>query len=86
MSRNVIDRETAVSIMQEHVTAEEKHWGVNSFYAQMARDYMNKRLEKYDAGEVIPISKQRYIQNGIEFEDVMMSDGSIQTWNYGYID
>lgn len=86
MSRNVIDRETVVSIMQEHVTAEEKHWGVNSFYAQMARDYMNRRLEKYDAGEVIPISKQRHIEDGLDFEDVLMSDGSVQTWCYGYID
>ena len=80
------DKATVLEFLQHNFEIVEKHWGPNSFYTIQARKYMEKLIEQYDAGEVIPVHSCRYIEDGIEFEDVLMSDETTQTWNYGYID
>ena len=79
-------RENIVRILSDKVEATAAQWGENYIYTRWAKDKMASDLAKYDAGEVIPVETDTYIENSIEYERVYMSDGTVQTINYGYID
>ena len=79
-------RDNIVRILDAQVEATAAQWGENYIYTRWAKDKMASDLAKYDAGEVIPVETDTYIENSIEYERVYMSDGTVQTINYGYID
>ena len=79
-------RDDIVRILDAKVEATAAQWGENYIYTRWAKDKMESDLAKYDAGEVITVETDTYIENCTEYERVYMSDGSVQTINYGYID
>lgn len=82
----VYTREDIVQILGEQVEATAAQWGENYIYTRWAKDKMMSDLAKYDAGEVIVVETDTYIEHGVENEVVFMSDGTVQVVNYGYID
>lgn len=79
-------RDDIIRILNAQVEATAAQWGENYIYTRWAKDRMETQLAKYDAGEVIPVETETYIENSTEFEKVYMSNGTVQTVNYGYID
>lgn len=79
-------RDDIVRILDEQVEATAAQWGENYIYTRWAKDARDEKLRRYDAGEVIPVETDTYIENCTEYERVFMSNGTVQTVNYGYID
>lgn len=79
-------REEIVSKLNADVAKEEKHWGVNSFWADMARNARERKLADYDSGKAIVVETEPYCENHMDFEDEYMSDGTVRTACYGFYD
>ena len=79
-------REDIVRILDNEIEATAARWGENNFYTTCAKNHKQKLLAEYDEGKIIPVETETYIENATEYETVFMSDGSVQTVNYGYID
>lgn len=82
----IYTRDDIVRILSDKVEATAAQWGENYIYTRWAKDKMTSDLAKYDAGKVIPVETETYIENSTEYEKVYMSDGTVKTVNYGYID
>lgn len=79
-------RDDIVRILNELVEATAAQWGENYIYTRWAKDRMETQLATYDAGGVISVETETYIENSTEYEKVYMSDGTVRTINFGYID
>lgn len=88
--RKPLSRDEVVTMLNVKVEATEKQWGKDYIYSKWARENRDKLLEKFDAGEVIPVRTVQYNSsygNGTgDYEDVLYSDGSVKTCCYGYLD
>lgn len=88
--REPLNEQEVLQFLNEHVEAEEKHWGKDYTYAIWAREARDKNIEKFKAGEVIPVKTISYVDsygNGCgDFEDTLFSDGHVETACFGYLD
>lgn len=80
---------TYAELIEEYnkqVAALEKRWGASYFYPVQARKAFDRLLNRFNCGEVVEVYSSNYIEDGISFADVMMSDGTVKTICYGYWD
>ena len=88
--RKPLTEQEVIELLQEHVDATEKQWGVDYIYSEWARENRDKKLEEYRNGKVIEVKRESYVDkygNGCgDYEDVLYSDGTVKTCCYGYLD
>ena len=76
--------------LDRHVKEVEDRWGPTNFYAERARDWRDKTISKYRAGEVVAVDSYEYnakYGNGTgAYERTLYSDGTIRDGCYGYLD
>lgn len=89
-SREPLTREEVIQYLNQKVESTEKQWGVDYIYSKWARERRDELIGKYDAGEVIPVLTEEFVDsygNGCgSFEDTLYSDGTVKTACYGYLD
>ena len=88
--RAPLSEEEVLNYLNQKVEAEERHWGVDYIYARWARENRDKQMEKFRAGEVVPVLSISYVDkygNGSgDYEDTLYSDGHVETACFGYLD
>lgn len=89
-SREPLTEQEVWDYLSIKVDREEKQWGKDYIYSQWAREYRDKQMAKFKAGEVVEVHTESFVDsygNGCgNFEDVLYSDGSVKTACYGYLD
>jgi hypothetical protein len=85
-----MDRNEVIRLLDEKVLATEKQWGMNYIYSEWAREDRDKKIEEFDAGKVILVKKEPFVDNygnGTgDYEREIYSDGTVKTICYGYSD
>lgn len=89
-SREPLTEQEVWDYLSIKVDREEKQWGKDYIYSRWAREYRDKQMAKFKAGEVVEVHTESFVDsygNGCgNFEDVLYSDGSVKTACYGYLD
>lgn len=89
-SREPLTRQEVVDFLEEGVEKERRHWGEDYIYTRWAKEYRDKQLEKFDAGEVVAVKTESFVDsygNGCgDYSDTLYSDGHVETACYGYLD
>jgi hypothetical protein len=88
--RDPLTEEEVIAMLDEEVADTVKQWGEDYIYSRWARENREKKLEKFRNGEVIEVKCVSYSAaygNGTgNYDDVLMSDGTVKTYCYGYYD
>ena len=77
-------REAIEEIFEQRVQAAAKQWGEQDYWTKSAMDDKDRALKAYDEGKVIVVEKEPYHENGMDWEKVYYSDGSVKNVCYGY--
>lgn len=89
-SREPLTRAEVLEYLNKNVEAKAKQWGEDYIYTEWARRARDKKLAQFDNGEVVEVYTVGYCDsygNGTgNYEDVLMSDGTVKTCCYGYYD
>lgn len=76
--------------LDRRVERQKEQWGEGNFYVTQAENYCDEALARFRRGEVIEVDSYDYRDsygNGTgDYAKCLMSDGTIQTACYGYID
>ena len=79
-----------LAYLNEHVEKTEKQWGPDYIYTEWAREWRDKQIGLFRAGEVVEVHTEEYVDsygNGCgSFADTLYSDGTVKTSCYGYLD
>ena len=79
-------RDDIVAILDNKVAKTEQQWGKDYTYSRWAREEREKTLAEYDAGKVICVERAPCVEKGRDLELLYMSDGTVRTVSYGYLD
>lgn len=89
-NRNPLTRAEVEDYLNKEVAKMAKQWGEDYIYTRWARERRDSALQEFDAGKVIEVWKEGYSSsygNGTgDYEDVLLSDGTVKTICYGYMD
>ena len=88
--REPLTEQEILNYLNTKVEATEKQWGKDYIYSEWAREDRDDKISKYRNGEVIEVYVEHYVDsygNGSgDYEDILYSDGHVETACYGYLD
>ena len=80
-----VTRDDIVELLDDHIRANAQHWGDDSFWTRQARGHKDRVLSAYDTGAdpVGVAALDWYHEDGCDYEDWLLTDGSISRYVYG---
>lgn len=89
-NREPLTEQEVFEYLNTEVEKTERRWGKDNIYSKWAREFRDKKMMQFQAGDVVAVYFEEYSDsygNGTgDFKDTLYSDGHVETACYGYTD
>lgn len=89
-NRSPLTEEEVWKYLTDNVERNIKQWGEDYIYTTWAKEARDEKFAKWKNGEVVQVETRQFVDsygNGCgDYEDVLYSDGHVETICYGYLD